>query len=110
MIVVSELCVSFKTIIRASAATDNSFKSLSITFISALSFEDILKMKVSSRMGTEDDNQNSILKGILQNGSSFNYPGVCYIKLGISLKILQLFFSCSMSPNIKMTKKYCSPQ
>ena len=22
-----------------------------------------------------DDNQNSILKGILQNGSSFNYPG-----------------------------------
>ena len=26
-------------------------------------------------MGAEDDNQNSILKGILQNGSSFNYPG-----------------------------------
>lgn len=41
-----------------------------------MSFEDILKMKVSSRMGTEDDNQNSILKGILQNGSSFNYPAV----------------------------------
>ena len=28
-------------------------------------------------MGAEDDNQNSILKGILQNGSSFNYPGAC---------------------------------
>eukprot|EP00092_Neocalanus_flemingeri_P013397 GFUD01014441.1.p1 GENE.GFUD01014441.1~~GFUD01014441.1.p1 ORF type:complete len:768 (-),score=96.94 GFUD01014441.1:1466-3769(-) len=27
-------------------------------------------------MGAEDDNQNSILKGILQNGSSFNYPAV----------------------------------
>ena len=26
-------------------------------------------------MGTGDSNQNSILKGILQNGSSFNYPG-----------------------------------
>ena len=26
-------------------------------------------------MGTGDDNQNSILKGILQNGASFNYPG-----------------------------------
>ena len=38
-------------------------------------------MKVTSRMGTEDDNQNSILKGILQNGSSFNYPGVCNIKV-----------------------------
>ena len=40
-------------------------------------------MKVTSRMGTEDDNQNSILKGILQNGSSFNYPGVCNIKVKI---------------------------
>ena len=29
-----------------------------------------------ARMGAEDDNQNSILKGILQNGSSFNYPGL----------------------------------
>lgn len=27
-------------------------------------------------MGAEDDNQNSILKGILQNGASFNYPAV----------------------------------
>ena len=26
-------------------------------------------------MGTGDRNQNSILKGILQNGSTFNYPG-----------------------------------
>jgi len=33
-------------------------------------------MKVSGRMSTQDDNQNSILKGILQNGSSFNYPAV----------------------------------
>ena len=37
-------------------------------------------------MGTEDDNQNSILKGILQNGSSFNYPGVCsYANFKLSL-------------------------
>jgi hypothetical protein len=26
-------------------------------------------------MGTGEDSQNSILKGILQNGASFNYPG-----------------------------------
>jgi len=31
---------------------------------------------ISVTMGPEDDNQNSILKGILQNGSSFNYPAV----------------------------------
>ena len=29
----------------------------------------------TAAMGAEEDNQNSILKGILQNGSSFNYPG-----------------------------------
>ena len=39
--------------------------------LSGVSSED---MKLA-RMGAEDDNQNSILKGILQNGSSFNYPG-----------------------------------
>ena len=89
MTTVSELLASVGTVVKLSVSVPpttpggifDQFSSGLDPPLSVLCLLKTFKMKVSSRMGTEDDNQNSILKGILQNGSSFNYPGVCYIKL-----------------------------